>query len=117
MQQLLAALQSIPEYRAALDALSKGESAAITGIGQINRSHLLSGLYQNIHRPTVVICQDDIAARRLQEELKCFLGLTAPILPSRELTLYDAAVVSRAWEQKRLRQLFDLAQGSTMLQS
>ena len=82
MQQLLAALQSIPEYRAALDALSRGESAAITGIGQINRSHLLSGLHSQFKRPLVVICQDDIAARRLQEELKCFLGLTAPIFPS-----------------------------------
>ena len=116
MQQLLSALKTIPEYCAAMDALSKGESAAITGIGQINRSHLLSGLHQNIQRPLVVICQDDIAARRLQEELKCFLGITAPILPGRELTLYDAAVVSRAWEQKRLRQLFDLAQGKTKLQ-
>ena len=116
MQQLLTALRSIPEYRAALDALNRGESAAITGIGQINRSHLLAGLHQNTPRPLVVICQDDIAARRLQEELKCFLGVTAPILPSRELTLYDAAVVSRAWEQKRLRQFFDLAQGKTQLQ-
>ena len=57
-----------------------------------------------------------MAARRLQEELKCFLGVTAPILPGRDLTMYDAAVVSRAWEQKRLRQLFDLAQGNTPLQ-
>ena len=116
MQQLLSVLKTIPEYCVAMDALSNEESAAITGIGQINRTHLISGLHQDLPRPLVVICQDDIAARRLQEELKCFLGFTAPILPGRELTLYDAAVVSRAWEQKRLRQLFDLAQGKTMLQ-
>ena len=39
-----------------------------------------------------------------------------PILPGRDLTLYDAAVVSRSWEQKRLRQLYDLAQGKTPVQ-
>ncbi len=116
MEQLLSLLKTIPEYRSALAALGSGESAAITGIGQINRSHMLSGLHRELKKPMVLICQDDMAARRLQEELKGFLGLTAPILPSRELTLYDAAVVSRAWEQKRLRQLYDLALGKTALQ-
>ena len=116
MEQLLNILNSIPEYSQLLAALSREESAAITGIGQINRSHMIAGLCCQSRRPIVVICQDDLAAKRLQEELKAFLGETAPILPNRELTLYDAAVVSRAWEQKRLRQLFDLAGGRTQLQ-
>ena len=116
MNELLSLLNSIPEYSQLLAALSRNESAAVTGIGQINRSHLIAGLHNRLQRPMVVICQDDMAAKRLQEELRSFLGETAPILPSRELTLYDAAVVSRAWEQKRLRQLYDLAGGRTKLQ-
>jgi len=116
MEQLLTLLNTIPEYSQLLTALSRDESAAVTGIGQINRSHLIAGLYQQTQRPIVVLCHDDMAAKRLQEELKAFLGKTAPILPNRELTLYDASVVSRTWEQKRLRQLFDLAQGRTKLQ-
>ncbi len=116
MEHLLSILKNIPEYVSLCRCVDQGESAAVTGIGQINRSHMIAGLSKNTNRPLVVICQDDIAAKRLQEELKCFLGEIAPILPSRELTLYDAAVVSRAWEQKRLRQLFDLAQGKTPLQ-
>ena len=116
MEQLLSLLKTIPEYRTLLDSVSRGESAAVTGIGQINRSHLIAGLRRSCDRPLVILTQDDIAARRLQEELKNFLGETAPILPGRDLTLYDAAVVSRAWEQKRLRQLFDLAQGRTPVQ-
>ena len=116
MEQLLSLLKTIPEYRSALAALSNKESVAITGVGQINRSHLLSGLHRELNRPMVLLCQDDMAARRLQEDLKCFLGETAPILPGRDLTFYDAAVVSRSWEQKRLRQLYDLALGKTPLQ-
>ena len=116
MEQLLSLLKTIPEYKSALAALSNQESVAITGIGQINRSHLLAGLYRDIDRPMILLCQDEMAARRLQEELKCFLGETAPILPGRDLTFYDAAVVSRSWEQKRLRQLYDLALGKTPLQ-
>ena len=116
MEQLLSLLKTIPEYKTMLSALQNKESVAVTGIGQINRSHMIAGLYREAKRPMVLLCQDEMAARRLQEELKCFLGTAAPILPSRELTLYDAAVVSRAWEQKRLRQLYDLATGKTDLQ-
>ena len=116
MEKILSALQAIPEYRLLLETLSRGQAAAVTGVGQINRSHMIAAVYRQCARPVVVICQDDMAARRLQEELKAFLGETVPSLPSRELTLYDTAVVSRSWEQRRLRQLYDLAQGATRLQ-
>ena len=116
MDHLLNLLNSIPEYRTLLEALHQDQSAAVTGIGQINRSHIIAGLHKAGGRPLVLVCQDEMAAKRLQEELKCFLGETVPSLPSRELTLYDTAVVSRSWEQKRLRQLHDLAAGHTPVQ-
>ncbi len=117
MEQLLSFLKTIPEYSALTAALAAGESAAVTGIGQINRSHMIAGLSRDSGRPLVILCQDDMAARRLREELNLFLGGDPiPCLPSRELTFYDTAVVSRAWEQKRLRQLYDLAEGKTPVQ-
>ena len=116
MDQVLFMLKTIPEYAALVQSLNQGESAAVTGIGQINRSHLIAGLSQETKRPIMVLVQDEMAARRLQEELKCFLGTEAPVLPSRDLTLYDAAVVSRAWEQKRLRQLYALGRHDTPIQ-
>ena len=116
MEKLLSFLKTIPEYNLLLKAVSAQESAAVTGIGQINRSHLIAGLAKEISQPMVIICQDDMAAKRICEELQAFLGESAPILPSRELTLYDTAVVSRGWEQKRLRQLHDLFIGNTKIQ-
>ena len=116
MEKLLSSLKSKPEYKLLCSAVAAGESAAITGIGQINRSHFIAALHRETTRPLVVVCQDDMAAKRLQDELKAFLGMEAAVLPSRDLTLYDTAVVSRGWEQKRLRQLFDLTTGVTKLQ-
>ena len=116
MDKLISVLNSIPEYQLLLNAVHQGQSAAVTGIGQINRSHLIAGLRKDTSRPLILVCQDDMAAKRLQEELKAFLNETAAILPSRELTLYDSSVVSRGWEQKRLRQFYDLASGNTSLQ-
>jgi len=116
VKTLLSSLHSIPEYQSLLRNIKDQQAAAVTGIGQINRSHIIAGLSRDTAAPMVILCQDDMAARKLQEELKAFLADTAPILPSRELTLYDSAVVSRAWEQKRLRQLYDLRRGATKLQ-
>ena len=115
-QPLLFLLKTIPEYASLLEGLKERQSAAVTGVGQINRSHMIAGLSHDLGKPIVVLCQDDMAARRTQEELKCFLGFPPPILPGRDLTFYDAAVVSRSWEQKRLRQLYELAAGHTPIQ-
>ncbi len=116
MEKLLSFLKTIPEYALLLQELGKNRCAAVTGIGQINRSHLIAGIRAHTGRPLVVLCQDDMAAKRIQEELKAFSGQAYPVLPSRELTLYDSAVVSRGWEQKRLRQFYDLKMGSVPLQ-
>ena len=86
MEQLLSLLKTIPEYNTLLDAIAQGENAAVTGIGQINRSHVAAGLCRDVKRPLILVCQDDMAARRLQAELKGFLDITVPILPGRELT-------------------------------
>ncbi len=116
MEKLLDFLHLIPEYSALLDSVRNHQSTAVTGIGQINRSHIIAGLHRHSQHPLVIVCQDDTSAKRLHDELKAFLGESFPILPSRELTLYDTAVVSRAWEQKRLRQLYDLSTGHTDVQ-
>lgn len=116
MENLLATLKSMPQYMQLLDEIAKNHAAAITGVGQINRSHLIAGLSKHTSRPIVILCQDDIFAKRLQGEISAFIQEEFPILPSRELTFHDSAVVSRTWEQKRLRQLFDLKNGTNRVE-
>ncbi len=116
MNKLLSILKTIPEYNEALAQLNQNSSVAISGVAQINRSHLIAGLCYDLTHPIVVICQDDLVAKKLQNELHAFLGITAPVLPCRDLTLYDSSVVSRGWEQKRIQQLYNLINGKTPLQ-
>ncbi len=78
MKKLLSFLSSIPEYNQMLDGLRQNEAVAVTGLGQINRSHLIAGLYEDLQRPVVVICQDDMTAKRIQQEIGSFLGITGP---------------------------------------
>lgn len=115
MNILLRALEQSPEYQKLLDALSRGRVCAVSGLSQITRSHFIAGLHAAGGRPSVLICQDELAAARLQEELESFLGVQASILPERELTFVDAAGISRQWEQKRLKMLYELASGKIPL--
>ena len=112
MNILLQALGAMPEYRALLEMIDARQTAAVSGVSQICRSHMIAALLHESGRPALIVCQDELAAQRAQTELAAFLGQTPPILPSRELTFYDAAGVSREWEQKRLRILYGLASGS-----
>ena len=116
MEKLLSFLNTVPAVSGVAQALEENKSAAITGIGQINRSHILASLSSRTTRPFVILCHDDMSAKRMQQELEAFTGQAYPVLPSRELTLYDSAVVSRAWEQTRLRQFYDLSKGNTQIQ-
>ena len=113
MEPLLSALSALPEYRTLCDAAGAGEHAALTGLSQLGRSHWIAALHRQTGRPVVALCQDDLAVQRTAQELEQLLGQAPAVLPGRELTLYDAAAVSRGWEQKRLRALYDLAQGRT----
>ena len=111
MDLLLKALHGLPEYETVLKTLRRGKCAGISGAAQINRSHLIAGLRRELEAPMLVLCQDELACRRTQEELAAFLGTAFPILPGRDLTFYDTAAASRQWEQKRLRLLHRMALG------
>ena len=111
MNILLESLRPLAEYQGLSAVLESRQAAAVSGVGEMTRSHLIASLHHDSGRPVVVVCQDETAARRVQAELAAFLGETPPILPGRELTFYDAAGVSRGWEQQRLRLLYELGEG------
>ncbi|MGM9552721.1 MAG: transcription-repair coupling factor [Faecousia sp.] len=115
MELLLTMLRGLPEYRRLSACLEKNQAVGVSGAAQINRSHLIASLLHDTKRPAVVICQDELAARRTQAELAAFLGVEAPILPSRDLIFHNASAVSRGWEHQRLRLLYDLARGAEKL--
>ncbi len=111
MNILLSMLKKLPEYEALLSALEARQTVAVSGVSQIIRSHFISALIAESERPALIVCQDDLAAQRAQAELAAFLGSTPPLLPARELTLYESASVSREWEHRRMRLLYGLATG------
>ncbi len=115
MEQLLTLLRALPDYRRLVQCAEKNKVAGVSGAAQINRSHLIASMIHDTRRPAVVVCQDEMAMRRTQQELAAFLGQEAAVLPSRDLTFYSASAISRGWEQQRLRRLYELAKGECPL--
>ncbi|MBQ3355904.1 MAG: transcription-repair coupling factor [Oscillospiraceae bacterium] len=111
MEQLLTLLRGLPDYRRLVQCADQNKVAGVSGAAQINRSHLIASLLHDTGRPAVVVCQDEMALRRTQQELSAFLGREAAVLPSRDLTFYSASAISRGWEQQRMRRLYELARG------
>ena len=62
MEKLLSILNSIPEYTLLRAAAEQGRSAAVTGIGQINRSHLIAALRQDIRQ--IQLCNEPRTFRK-----------------------------------------------------
>ncbi len=109
MKPLLKLLSQSQEFQKLLQAISKGRVSAISGVGQIARSHMLAAIREETGRPMVVVCQDDTSARRVQGELESFLGVSIPLLPVRDWTFYCVTGVSRQWEHKRIELLHALS--------
>ncbi len=107
MEAILQVLRNLPEYGKLCSVLEKKQAVGISGAAQINRSHLIASLYRQLARPTLVLCQDELAARRVQMELNAFLGFEPPLLPTREMTFHRASAISREWEQQRLRLFYE----------
>ena len=76
MEQLLSLLKTIPEYAAMVSSLQDGESVAVTGIGQINRSHMIAGLCRTLNRPMVVL--STASPYKFPRSVLEALGHTAP---------------------------------------
>ena len=65
MEKLLSALKAIPEFPLLLETLRSRQSAAITGAGQINRSHIIATLSRQLAQPVVALCR---RARSMETE-------------------------------------------------
>ena len=93
MKQLMDILTQLPEYRRLAQGIEKNQALAVSGAAQIARSHLIATLCHHSNRPAVLIFQDEMAARRAQEELNAFLGREPELLPTRDLTFHHASAI------------------------
>ena len=79
-----------------------GCPAVISGLSEIHRSHAVAALRAETGRPVTVICADATEAARMARDIEALSGEAATVLGEREFTFYNAEVVSRQLEQRRI---------------
>ena len=84
MKELLHILDQVPEFQQLLDALDAGRSpAAVSGLSPVHRAHFAAGIRQETGRPVVVVCADELEARRLAGDLAGLAGEEPALLAAR----------------------------------
>ena len=106
-------LQRSKEIAALFQAIDAGRCPAVlSGMSGVHRAHLGAALHGETGRPVVFVCAEDGEATRLIADLETLSQKEAVYLPARELVFYDAAVVSRQWEHRRLRTMASASEGT-----
>ncbi len=109
MLAITEAFRQNKEVNALFFAIDAGQCPAVlSGLSGVHRAHLGAALQAASSRPVVFVCADDGEANRLKADLETLSEKQVIYLASREMVFYDAAVVSRQWEHRRLQALADI---------
>ncbi len=99
-------------FGAVLSAIDAGKSpVVVSGLAGVHRAHAAAYLHLTTQSPLVIVCPDELDARRTAADVRMLSGVTPIILPGREFTFYNAESVSRQVEQQRLDALYRMASG------
>ncbi|SMC53424.1 transcription-repair coupling factor [Papillibacter cinnamivorans] len=112
MRFLTEAVAQLPEFGEMLSRVQSGDGpVALTGLGPVQRAHIGAALRVLTGRPLLILCADEEEAARLSPDLESLSGEKPVILGAREFTFYNASVVSRQWEHRRLAALYSMSAG------
>ena len=112
MELLRSVLKQLPEFQELSAALEGGRSpAALSGLAAVHRAHFAAALGEETGRPVAVVCADEGEAARMARDLSFLTGTAVPVLSARAFVFHNVATVSRQWEHRRLKLLWQLSQG------
>ena len=114
MISLSHAITEEPEVRKLLSSVESGRCpAVISGLSLIHRAHLAAELFFAAGRPLVVVCADEIEAKRLAGDVAVLSSERVRTLFGREFVFHNAEGVSRQLENARIRTLSALRSGAS----
>jgi len=94
------------DFKRLMTSVDAGKCPVVlSGLSEIHRAHAAAAIRAATMRPIVVICSAEDEASRLANDIAALTMEQAMTLSVRELTFYDAEVVSRQIEQARISTL------------
>ena len=103
----------VEDFENLLTAVQEGRTPAyLSGVSQVHKAHLYVGMQEKLGKPALILTSDELAARRLCEDLNSMAGENAAVLfPARDFTFRSVDSVSREYEQARISVLSKIRAG------
>lgn len=104
MNFLIKTLEENKKFQELTKQISKTGPIAISGLVDVEKLHVLAGIFNETKRPMVLVTYNEIQARKLYQDLKKLIKQTY-FFPKKEITSYDYVAQSKEIEYKRINVL------------
>ena len=101
MNFLIKTLEENKKFQELTKQISKTGPIAISGLVDVEKLHVLAGIFNETKRPMVLVTYNEIQARKLYQDLKKLIKQTY-FFPKKEITSYDYVAQSKEIEYKRI---------------
>ena len=101
MNFLIKILEENKKFQELTKQISKTGPIAISGLVDVEKLHVLAGIFNETKRPMVLVTYNEIQARKLYQDLKKLIKQTY-FFPKKEITSYDYVAQSKEIEYKRI---------------
>ena len=101
MNFLIKTLEENKKFQELTKQISKTGPIAISGLVDVEKPHVLAGIFNETKRPMVLVTYNEIQARKLYQDLKKLIKQTY-FFPKKEITSYDYVAQSKEIEYKRI---------------
>lgn len=101
MNFLIKTLEENKKFQELTKQISKTGPIAISGLVDVEKLHVLVGIFNETKRPMVLVTYNEIQARKLYQDLKKLIKQTY-FFPKKEITSYDYVAQSKEIEYKRI---------------
>ena len=101
MNFLIKTLEENKKFQELTKQISKTGPIAISGLVDVEKLHVLAGIFNETKRSMVLVTYNEIQARKLYQDLKKLIKQTY-FFPKKEITSYDYVAQSKEIEYKRI---------------
>lgn len=101
MNFLIKTLKENKKFQELTKQISKTGPIAISGLVDVEKLHILVGIFNETRRPMILVTYNEIQARKLYQDLKKLIKKTY-FFPKKEITSYDYVAQSKEIEYKRI---------------
>ena len=101
MNFLIKTLEENKKFQELTKQISKTGPIVISGLVDVEKLHVLAGIFNETKRPMVLVTYNEIQARKLYQDLKKLIKQTY-FFPKKEITSYDYVAQSKEIEYKRI---------------